>query len=403
VPNSNIVFSGAAPNCTATVTAVTTGSTNITYTVNDGSGGSASTSNTVNALNAGQETISQTYSTVTVSANSFTNDSSAVIVPNEELIIKVSLRDTNNNQVGSGHWVVIQRANDGTSNGTLGLVVDHGDGTYSAKFIGQTSGTPRSFNAFVNGYPILSAKPKVTVSNTAPNCLSYKNVGAGASGVYTIDPDGETGISAAFQVYCDMVTQGGGWTLAASPRKGVAPFNEADGFLNPDLTGAFRNINIWDPSSRFKFSQIRLTDSSLATNYSIAKFKKSYSMFNLMTERTNYSQSAVLAGESFTNSEIDSNIGSTCFIFRGKSADLEGWSVDSDYLFMGFHSDSGCSQPQESANSWDTISGSKQWIISGASSGGNLNGPESSNNAVGRNLSGQDWQNQNTRTIIWFK
>ncbi|MFH2028391.1 MAG: fibrinogen-like YCDxxxxGGGW domain-containing protein, partial [Nanoarchaeota archaeon] len=35
-----------------------------------------------------------------------------------------------------------------------------------------------------------------------------------SSGIYTIDPDGEGGNS-AFQVYCDMVTEGGGWIIIA--------------------------------------------------------------------------------------------------------------------------------------------------------------------------------------------
>ena len=54
------------------------------------------------------------------------------------------------------------------------------------------------------------------VCRTAASCLGIKMVEGGApSGVYTVDPDGAMGPIAPFAAYCDMVADGGGWTLAA--------------------------------------------------------------------------------------------------------------------------------------------------------------------------------------------
>lgn len=52
------------------------------------------------------------------------------------------------------------------------------------------------------------------VAEVCASCLEHLDVaGATTDGLYTIDPDGSAGAVAPFDIWCDMTTDGGGWTL----------------------------------------------------------------------------------------------------------------------------------------------------------------------------------------------
>lgn len=71
--------------------------------------------------------------------------------------------------------------------------------------------TLAEWNAFLSALPT-----GVTVINTCPNCNAFKKSNAAhINGIYNIDVDG-AGAETSFPVYCDMTTDGGGWTLVWS-------------------------------------------------------------------------------------------------------------------------------------------------------------------------------------------
>ena len=80
-----------------------------------------------------------------------------------------------------------------------------------------------------------------TAQTAGVSCLTLRGAGQGLSGVYWVDADGSGASIAPSQVWCDMTTDGGGWTLA---------FHVFDpsGLSENSFVGLFGN-NLWTDSA----------------------------------------------------------------------------------------------------------------------------------------------------------
>jgi len=93
--------------------------------------------------------------------------------------------------------------------------------TMSMYYNFDASGTPTYWDDLTSTVPA-STRFMCDVGDKAgypKSCKDWRDLHYTTSGAYTIDPDGN-GPNAALSVYCDMVTDGGGWTLVgrSAPR-----------------------------------------------------------------------------------------------------------------------------------------------------------------------------------------
>ena len=129
----------------------------------------AGTATTIGAtINAAP--VTSTLPTITVTpgaastATSLVSVSSPTVVSGAPVTLTLQAKDAAGNDLTSGGATVVFSNAGGTSTGTIGSTTDNGTGTYTAIFAGAVAGTATTIGATINGSPVTSTLPTVTVT-----------------------------------------------------------------------------------------------------------------------------------------------------------------------------------------------------------------------------------------------
>jgi adhesin/invasin len=127
------------------------------------------------------------------------NDSSAAQRPSKQVVIpsgvtttiRLRARDSRTCLVTAPHAVGFSTSG-GTSAGTIGPVLDQGDGSYTAGFTAAAAGTPTTVETTIDGAPVTTPPPTITVApgdisaQTSEVSVSRAAVDSGAVSVVTL-------------------------------------------------------------------------------------------------------------------------------------------------------------------------------------------------------------------------
>jgi adhesin/invasin len=155
----------------------------------------------------GGSSVSSALPTLTVSpgalsySQTLVSVSSPTVSSGSTVTLTLTTKDAGGNNLGVGGQTVLFSKSGGVSNGTISVVTDNGNGTYSATFTATTSGTATSILATIGGTSVTSNPPTVTVSAGALSLsqsaltVSSSSVASGSSITLTLtakDSNGNT-------------------------------------------------------------------------------------------------------------------------------------------------------------------------------------------------------------------
>jgi adhesin/invasin len=87
-------------------------------------------------------------------------------------VITLHTRDEFGNPAVRGGAAVAFNTSGGTSTGQISATIDVGDGTYTTTFTGLTAGSPTTIGATIDGDPVTSPAPTITVGPGPPSRLA---------------------------------------------------------------------------------------------------------------------------------------------------------------------------------------------------------------------------------------